>query len=172
MLLETPRLTLKPAKLDQFEQVYRLFSDPEVMRLMGGVHTREEVYEELQHMVSHFQKHGFSMGDVYEKASNQYVGQAGLCYFALDDTQPEIEVGYMFHQQFWNKGYATELTLSLLNWGFRYLPIHYLIAVTRPYNRKSCHVLEKAGMSYAGRMQCGEVELARYVIYKEDFKLL
>ncbi len=52
----------------------------------------------------------------------------------MNDAQPDIEVGYILHKQFWNKGYATELATSFLAWGFQHLTVDKLIATVHPDN--------------------------------------
>lgn len=166
-LLETKRLIVKPTSLDNFENVYALLSDPEVMRYVGrGVKTREETQESLEKMIRHKEKHGFSFGDVYEKDTGLFVGRAGLIYLEMKDDQPDIEVGYTLHKQFWKKGYATELAKAFLDWGFKNLPVNKLVAVIRPENEESRRVLEKSAMHYVGRVNCYDTDVAKYEIFK------
>lgn len=166
-LLETKRLIVKPTSLENIENVYALFSDPEVMRYVGrGIKTREEIRESLEEMIKHKEKHGFSFGDVYEKDTGLFVGRAGLIYLEMKDDQPDIEVGYILHKQFWKKGYATELARALLDWGFKHLSVNKLVAVIRPENEESRCVLEKSGMHYVGRENCYDTEVAKYEIFK------
>jgi RimJ/RimL family protein N-acetyltransferase/predicted acetyltransferase len=169
IFLETERLILKEPSFDSLEDLYALQADLDTMRYIGnGVRTREEVREGLKKMLQHFEKHGFGLGDIFEKASGTYIGRAGLIYLAFDDTQPEIEVGYQLHKAFWNRGYATELTKALINWGFQHLAIEHLVAVIRPENERSRHVLEKVGMRYIGRTIYYDKEVAKYQILKND----
>lgn len=169
ILLETKHLIVKAPSRDALEDLYLLLSDADVMRHIGrGPRTREEVREGIEKMIVHHAKHGFSLGNVYEKETGLFVGRAGLVYLAMDDTQPEIEVGYALHKKFWNKGYATELSKAFIQWGFQHLPIKYLVAVTHPENDRSRQVLEKSGMRYIGREDCYDTEVAKYIIYKPD----
>ncbi len=166
-LLETKRLIVKPTSLDNFENVYALFSDPEVMRYVGrGVRTREETQANLKKMIQHQEKHGFSVGDVYEKHTGLFVGRAGLIYLEMKDDQPDIEVGYTLHKKFWKNGYATELAKAFLDWGFNNLSVKKLVAVIRPENEGSRRVLEKSSMHYVGRINCYDTEVAKYEIFK------
>jgi [ribosomal protein S5]-alanine N-acetyltransferase len=137
------------------------------MRYYGaGAKTYEETREFMIKMVQHQEKHGFSSGNVYEKETGLFVGRAGLIYLEMNDNQPDIEVGYLLHKQFWNKGYATELTKTFLEWGFKHLSVNKLIASVRLENTGSLHVLEKAGMTYVGNVQCYGNEIGKYEISK------
>ncbi len=50
-----------------------------------------------------------------EKQSGTVIGGGGLA--ALEDLD-EVEVFYHFRKASWGNGYATELTLGLLDYGF------------------------------------------------------
>jgi ribosomal-protein-alanine N-acetyltransferase len=168
ILLETSRLLVKPTTLANFEEVYPLLSDPEIMRYVGrGVKTREEARDSLEKMIRHQEKHGFSMGCVYEKETGALVGRAGLVYWELNDTQAEIEVGYLLSKPYWKKGYGTELAKAFVSWGFKNLKVNKLIAVLCPENEASRRVLEKVGMHYVGIVSSYGAELAKYEIFHE-----
>lgn len=167
IFIETPRLIIKPPNWIDFEAYHGLLSDPEVMRYIGkGIRTREETQENLQNQINHFNKHDFSLGFVYEKQTGLFVGRAGLVYLEMKDDQPDIEIGYALHQQFWNKGYGVELVKACIHWGFQHLPIKQLLAVIHPDNERSRKVLERAGMHYWGRRHCYQMEVAQYFIDK------
>lgn len=166
-LLETKHLIVKPTSLENIENVYALFSDPDLMRDIGkGVKTIEETRESLEKMIKHYKKHGFSFGDIYEKETGLFVGRGGLIYLEMNDTQPDIEVGYVLYKKFWKKGYATELTKGFLDWGFNNLSIDKIVAVTFPENENSRRVLERSGMNYVGKVNCYDTQVAKYEILK------
>ena len=147
--LETERLVIYRSAPDFFEELYRLLSDEEVMRYIGGrALSRSEIEERLNTCIAHWKRHGFSLGFVFEKISRAFVGRAGLVHLAYDDNQPDIEVGYILLKPFWGKGHATELARALIAWGFAHLQIESLIGVTDPQNLPSERVLKKVGMHF------------------------
>lgn len=167
VFLETKRLIIHAPELADFDNLYALQSDPDVMQYVGqGVRTRGEVMAGLEKAIAHQKKYGFSLGCVYEKESGAFVGRAGLIYFAFDDMQPDIEVGYALTKAAWGKGYATELARALIHWGFSHLPIEKLVADINPKNDRSRRVLEKVKMSYVGPGLYWGVAVAIYSIYK------
>lgn len=168
VFIETKRLIITTPELSDFENLYALQSDAEVMQHIGnGVRTREEVILGLEKAIAHQIKHGFSLGNVFEKETEQFIGRAGLIYLGYDDTQPEIEIAYALIKSAWNKGYATELARALIKWGFQHLPITKLIAVTKPNNERSRRVLEKAHMLYVGQSLYSNIEVAKFEILKK-----
>src|SRR5436189_1253047 len=109
IFLETPRLIIKKPSLKDCANWQQLHSNEAVMKFICEIPTHEINQQWLEHDIAHFKKHGFSMGSVYEKQSGQFIGRSGLVYFDYDDTQPEIEVGFVLKPEFWHKGYAVEL---------------------------------------------------------------
>lgn len=172
LLIESKRLFIEVPSEAHFATFCEHQSDPHVMQYIGdGPRTSEEVRTGLEYVIKHYEKHGFTFGALIEKESNQCIGQAGLLYLAADDTQPDIEVGYRLARDKWSKGYATEITQEIIKWGFAHLPIKKLVAVIRPENEKSRHVLEKVGMHYVGRDKYHHHEVARYEIEKNQIAL-
>lgn len=106
---------------------------------------------------------------MFEKESGYFVGEGGLHHLRFDDTQPEIEINYHLHTEFWGKGYGTELTKSLVRWGFENLSIDKIVASTCPDNIASQKVLKKAGFDCRGEKHPSNGNtLLWYEIYKND----
>lgn len=165
LFLETKNLIINTPELADFNNLYALQADADVMKYIGqGVRTDSEVMTGLKKAIAHQEKYGFSLGCVFEKEHGLFIGRAGLIYLAYDDNQPDIEVGYALAKTAWNKGYATELAKALINWGFQHLAVSKLVAVINPSNDRSRRVLEKVHMSYAGRAHYWNNEVALYEI--------
>jgi ribosomal-protein-alanine N-acetyltransferase len=63
------------------------------------------------------------------------------------------EIGYILHKDYWGRGYATELAQRLIRYGFETLKLHRVFARCDDRNKRSCRVLEKAGMQYEGTLR-------------------
>ena len=143
IFLETKRLCIKVPSLEDIEHWVSLYAESNT-----GTYLPNTIHKWLIQDMDHFKKYGFSMGSVYKKNRNIFIGRAGLVYLNYDETQSEIEIGYDLHQLHWGKGYGVELARAILNWGFYHLQVFELVAVTRPENKKSQRILEKIGMKY------------------------
>lgn len=171
--LETPRLILKFLSWTDLDDLIALRTDPEVMRYIGysnpgDIQTPQQVERFLKMAIEYQEKYGFGFCAVFEKASGDFVGQAGLFHIGYDDKQPDIEIAYRLHKKFWGQGYATELVRGLIQWGFIHLHIHRLVAFVYPANIRSYRVLEKVGMTETGKACSGDEQLVCYEIYKSD----
>lgn len=65
----------------------------------------------------------------------------------------EWEVGWAIHPEEWRKGYATEAAWYLIDWGFKQLNIHRIVAYCHVDNAASVRVMQKLGMHQDGRLR-------------------
>jgi [ribosomal protein S5]-alanine N-acetyltransferase len=147
-VLETSRLVLREIQTEDFNDLFRMNSDPEVMKYVGDGSTRdhEQMLKELDMLISHYsRKPGLGIWATILKENNMFVGASGLVYY---DNTPEIEVGYRMLKEHWNKGYATEAAFGLLKYGFTSLRLKKIVSSAHVDNRSSRKVMEKVGMRY------------------------
>lgn len=86
--IETPRLRLRQFTFDDFDDLYRLYSDSDLMRYIGkGIRTKNETQAALSSIIKHYE-HGFGMWAVIDKDDGKLIGRCGLCF--LDNTA-EVE---------------------------------------------------------------------------------
>lgn len=80
------------------------------------------------------------------------VGSAGFMGKPPDDGEP-IELGYGVHPDYRNRGYATEATQALVEWGLSQPGVERVIAKCDPANAPSVRVLEKIGLTRTGESE-------------------
>lgn len=147
-VLETKRLILREIQKNDFDELYRMNSDPVIMKYVGDGSTRNrgQMIRELEMLISHYvRKPGLGIWATVLKDHNTFVGASGLVYY---DKTPEIEIGYRLLQEHWNKGYATEASLGLLNYGFHKLRLRKIVSSAHVDNLASRRVMEKIGMRF------------------------
>lgn len=59
-----------------------------------------------------------------------------------------MELGYRLRQAVWNRGYATEGSLALIDLAFTSLGVERVFAHTLTLNAASRRVMEKCGLTY------------------------
>lgn len=170
ILLETKRLYIKSPTMDDINDWCSLHSDSCVTQYIDGVQSKNVIQQWLTHDIAHQEKHGFCIGSVFHKETNQFVGHAGGIYLNYDDNQPDIELGYVLHKIYWCQGYATELVQSLIRWFFSNSNVKRLVSVTHRQNKKSQRVLEKSGMRFVKKIQHRGSNCDLYEILKEDLE--
>lgn len=154
----------RPEDLDEFA---RLLSDPEVMRYVGDGQpvSREETDKALQSIIRHWQTHRFGRWAVVDRQTREFVGFGGLrSLFGIP------EVVYHLATAHWGKGLATELARSSLRFGFEDRGFDRIVAIAKPLNAASIHVMEKLGMRYEKRDSYYGIDVVQYGIRREEFK--
>ena len=147
-VLETSRLILREIQIEDFDDLFRMNSDPQIMKYVGDGSTRNQgqMLRELDMLMSHYvRKPGLGIWATILKENNTFVGASGLVYY---DNTPEIEVGYRMLKEHWNNGYATEAAFGLLNYGFTSLRLKKIVSSAHVDNAPSRKVMEKIGMKY------------------------
>ena len=161
LFLKTERLRLYHPSSKDLEEQCLLQADPKVMEWIGnGVRTKEEVKSFLDVSITHYEKHGFSLGNLYLK-DGTFIGRAGIIHLEFKD-ELDLEVGYALLPEFWGKGYATEITRALINWAFSSLEIPRIVAVAQSDNDRSMRVMKKCGMKQDGTYLYGDKEALLY----------
>ncbi len=98
IFLETERLILRLPVWSDLDNLIRLRSDPEVMKYLGGFpHTQAQVERFLRIAIPYQEKYGFGFCSFFEKATGEFIGQAGLFHKGFYDEQPDIELAYLIH---------------------------------------------------------------------------
>jgi len=148
--LETLRLELRSFVAADFDDLYRLDSDPRVMKYIanGKPATRGEVMRALARMI----RYPTLYPDLGAwRASRRDTG-ACIGWFTLKyaGKSADIEVGYRLLPQAWGRGFATEGTRALVDYAFDDLDLDRIIGVTHPGNKASQRVLMKAGLDDVG----------------------
>lgn len=171
LFLETKRLLLKFLTPDDFPDLLKLRTNPEVMCYIGdgNIQTQSEVERFITLAISYQQRYDWGFCSVFEKNSDQFIGQAGLFHLGFDETQNEFEIAYRLLPEYWGNGYGTELAKALVNWGFTHLEVKKLVAVTHPDNIASQQVLKKTGFMPVDKMlwHTGQ-EVLRFEMYRSD----
>src|SRR5262245_13119422 len=143
--IETDRLLLRMFCPDDVDDLASLFADPQVMRYVGDGNPggRVEAERALKGVLQHWQTHGFGRWAVADRKTGEFTGFGGLrSLFGIP------EVVYHLAKAHWGKGLATELAQASLRFGFQERRFDRIVAIAKPQNLASVHVMEKLGMHY------------------------
>jgi len=162
-ILQTERLWLRPFAREDVDVLHRLWTDPDVRRYLWDdmIIERDRAAGEVEDSIASFRDKGFGMWVVLLAGATEVSGFAGFRLFGSPPTKKELMYGIAPH--LWGRGYASEATRALLRFGFEKLDEERIYARTDPPNAASMKVMEKAGMTFAGRQYEGDVELVTYV---------
>jgi ribosomal-protein-alanine N-acetyltransferase len=163
--IATPRLLMRPFTADDFQDLYTLYNNPEVMKYITGgkPRTTEETAKALERMISRFEESGYGMFAVIERREKRFIGRCGLQPL---ENSGLIELGYTFIPSAWGKGYATESSLQVLRSAFNEWDLDKIVAIAKEENKASTRVMEKIGMVYSERSTFYNTEVVLYTIEK------
>ena len=166
IILETKRLLLRRLLPTDFDDLFVLYSDPEVRRYFPeGTLTREETQEELEWLLNGHPKHPeLGLWATIHKQTGRFIGRCGLLPWTIDE-QYEVEVAYMIAKEFWRQGLGTEAAQGILDYGFDTLGLSRLICLIDHDNIASQKVATHIGMAFEKE---GMDDLGPYLLYARN----
>lgn len=144
--LETLRLELREFVAADLADLWRLDSDPRVMRYIGDGRpaTRPAVGAMLARIIRYPSLYpDLGIWRTARRDTGAFIGWFSLKYAGKS---PDVEIGYRLLPDAWGRGFATEGAAALRAYGFDDLGLDRIIGITHPGNVASQRVLRKIGM--------------------------
>jgi RimJ/RimL family protein N-acetyltransferase len=109
IILETQRLLLRHLLIDDLDDLFAFYNDPEVVKYIPDApRTYEETREELEwFMNGHPKFPNLGLWATIYKETGQFIGRCGLLPWTIDG-QEEVEVAFALSKSHWGQGLATE----------------------------------------------------------------
>jgi len=148
IMIESHRLIFRKYTDEDFNFLYSLLSDPEMVRYIGEGKTRgREGAKKFLHWIYGTYEVGSDKGLMVleSKGDNTPIGHAGLVQQKINGIE-ELEIGYWISRKHWGRGYATEAAKALLDYGLNHLQKERLISLIQPENKASKRIAKKIGM--------------------------
>ncbi len=134
---------------DDFDWFAGLYADADVTQYLGGQKTRGQVEEMFRaRIIDYYDAHpGLGIWQTVERASGEPVG-----FHLINHIHGEtiIQVGYGLAKGAWGRGFATEMAMGVLRYGFADLGLPQIAGMTDLRNGASLRVLEKIGLERRG----------------------
>ena len=147
--LTTERLALRRMTDRDLDWLCALYDDADVTLHLGGLKTRGQVADMLRTRVIGYYDANPGLGAwmTIERATGDQVG-----FHLLNNIQGEtiIQVGYGLLKPAWGKGYATEMAVAVVRYGFAELGLPRIAGIASLPNVASQRVLAKIGLERNG----------------------
>lgn len=146
--IETERLSLRPFKADDLDNLHRLQSLPEVVRyLRWGSRSRAEVAVELEQRIH--QSRITAEDDILILAitlrdSGALIGDVNLHLLSADNLQGKF--GFVLLPEYHGLGYGREAAMATLALGFDQMGLHRIAGYCDTRNTPSARLMERLGM--------------------------
>lgn len=164
-MIDTERLHLRPFAAGDADDLFAIFSRPEVAQWSGAgvpMAHRDEAVARIERMperagshpaagVFAVVEHGVVEGSVVEQGVDRVVGMALLVPIPSSGSgeRNDYEIGWHLHPDVWGRGYATEAASALVDRAWA-AGLPDLVAVTDPDNEPSQRVCRRLGMADLG----------------------
>ena len=118
ILLETERLFLREMDRNDYDALYRVLADTEIMRHYPYTFDEARVRAWIERNMERYRVNGFGLWAVCLKGSGEMIGDCGFTLQTINGNElPEI--GYHIRRDFQRRGYDQEAAKAVLDWVFR-----------------------------------------------------
>jgi RimJ/RimL family protein N-acetyltransferase len=135
---------------------------------MGGALSRNQSLDNLCALVARVEATGFGPFAVERRDDSQVIGWSGVQQLP---GYPMIEIIFAFEPASWGRGYATEVSVALLQRCFGEIALPEVVATVDPRNLASVGVLRKLGFESVGLIthKLNQAEGVLYRVSPERF---
>ena len=143
MILETERLYLREMKKDDFNSLYKIYGDKDVMKYYPSPFNINMVKAWIDCNIMRYQTFGFGLWSVCLKENDEVIGDCGLTMQNINGLiKPEI--GYHIRKDKQQRGYAKEAFIAVRDWTFTNTPFKEIYAYMK-YNNVASYKTALAG---------------------------
>jgi len=182
LVLDTPRLRLRPYSPLDIDIACAVLCDPEVTKFVCDTATPEAVAKIMLQITRRGAGGRIGMWCAELRDTGEKVGDGVLTPIPVEGTETDwgklvpdaypddpIEVGYMLKHSAWGQGYATEICARLLRFAFEATTLGQVVACTDPDNAASQRVLLRCGMRDCGTGRAYAEELPWFEITRAEW---
>lgn len=148
-IIETDKYILRPICVEDAISMFEYYSQEKVVKYLP-IKVHKSIAETKKFIrktfIDSYKKGNVNHWAIIDKHNKKLIGNIGLNNVAENDT--EAEMGICINPLYWGNDIATALTKHLLVYGFKYLKLEKLIAITYEDNNKSTKSLENWGFKY------------------------
>ena len=143
-MITTERLCLRRARMDDLDDLHRVFSHPDAMRYWDSL--PYEDIEQTRHLLTGMVAASETESDDFVvEYQGRAIGKAGCWRMG--------EIGFILHPDYWGRGLAHEALRAVIPHVFDALPVDRLEADVDPRNDASLKLLAKLGFRETGRAE-------------------
>jgi RimJ/RimL family protein N-acetyltransferase len=143
-------ISLRSLELSDLDDLWHWFADREVVRYSLSLwlfpYSRHETQTWLERTLT--DKHTLTLG-IVEHTSGALIGIAGIASISLINRSGEYFI-LIGNKDCWSKGYGTEVTKLIVEYGFATLNLHRIALTVSEVNRAGVKAYEHAGFTMEG----------------------
>jgi len=136
-------LILRPWQLEDADDLVSICNNKKVWNnvrdLMPYPYNKSDAKDFIEMTKTKNPLHNFCI-----EVDGDVVGNIGVVLFT-DVYRKKIEIGYVMHEKYWGKGYATEAVRQMVDYSWKTFDVVKIFAGIFNFNKASMRVLEKNG---------------------------
>ena len=150
MLIETDRLILREMTEEDFDALYAVLGDSDIMKHYPYTFDQDRVREWISRNIERYKVFGFGLWAVVLKETGEMIGDCGLTMQIINGMiRPEI--GYHICKDCQRRGYAGEAARAVRDWTFTNTPFNIIYSYMKYTNLPSyrtaiaygCHLVDE-----------------------------
>jgi ribosomal-protein-alanine N-acetyltransferase len=144
------RVTLKPQTSDDIDIYLKLWSNPEVTKLIAVMQNKseEEMKKTFATMLGYFEKEFMFRYTIWHNETNSKIGSFGVN--AINRVSSRVDIGFLLLPEYWNQGIISEIIEMMLKYLFGEIRLNKVCANTAEDNIACWKLLEKSGFRQEG----------------------
>ena len=172
MVIETERLYLREMTENDFDALYKVLADSDIMQHYPYTFDEKRVRGWINKNRERYQIFGFGLWAVCLKEAGEMIGDCGLT-MQLIGGQIKPEIGYHIRGDFQGKGYAKEAATAVRDWTFCNTPFNVIYSYMKYTNEPSYKTAMAYGCKQVDEFEDEENEITKvYAITREEWKAL
>jgi len=150
MTIETDRLILREMAEDDFDALYAVLADSDIMQHYPYTFDEERVRGWIRKNIERYKIFGFGLWAVVLKETGEVIGDCGLTMQIING-QIKPEIGYHIRKDYQRSGYASEAARAVRDWTFMNTPFNIIYSYMKYTNVPSymtaiaygCHLVDE-----------------------------
>ena len=147
MIICTERLFLRKMNMDDFDALYKVLADTNIMQHYPYIFDEERVRSWIKRNMKRYTENGFGLWAVCLKDTGEMIGDCGLT-LQLIDGEMLPEIGYHIRANCQRKGYVKEAAKAVLDWAFKNTDYPAFYSYCKYTNTASIKTAESIGMHF------------------------
>ncbi|MBQ8150027.1 MAG: GNAT family N-acetyltransferase [Clostridia bacterium] len=146
-MIETQRLILREMGEGDYEALYRILADSDIMQHYPYTFDEGRVRNWIARNRERYRTFGFGLWAVCLKETGEMIGDCGLT-MQLINGQIKPEIGYHIRADQQRKGYAREAAAAVRDWAFAHTPFNVLYSYMKHTNLPSARTAMAYGCDF------------------------
>ena len=168
MILETERLLLRELTYDDFDALYAVLADSDIMQHYPYTFDEARVRNWIARNMERYQKDGFGLWAVVRKDSGEVIGDCGITMQPING-QWLPEIGYHIRADQQRKGYASEAAAACVRYAFEHFRFPAVYSYMKYTNIPSQKTAMRIGMTFVEEYADPDNEFTRvYRIHRNE----